>query len=207
MKQTKIKICGLSRMQDIEAVNHYLPDYIGFVFAKSKRQIDLKTANDLKQSLNSQIQSVGVFVNHPIDEISEIVESGVIDLIQLHGDEDAKYIKNLREKLSSRETMIIKAVRVKSKFDFEKNEMIDYYLYDSFDKNIYGGGGQTFDWNLLKEIKGPFFLAGGIQLSNVELAINQLNPYCIDLSSGVESNGFKDPEKIKKIIEKVRRIK
>jgi phosphoribosylanthranilate isomerase len=207
MKQIKIKICGLSRRQDIEAVNHYLPDYIGFVFAKSKRQIDLKSAINLKKLLNSKIQSVGVFVNHPIDEISDIVESGVIDLIQLHGDEDAKYIKNLREKLSSRETMIIKAVRVKSKFDFEENEMVDYHLYDSFDKNIYGGGGQTFDWNLLKEIKGPFFLAGGIQLSNVELAINQLNPYCIDLSSGVESNGFKDPEKIKKIIEKVRRIK
>ncbi|WKY45859.1 phosphoribosylanthranilate isomerase [Eubacteriaceae bacterium ES2] len=204
---TRIKICGLTRPEDIEAVNLYLPDYIGFVFARSKRQIDHNTAINLKKMLNSQIQAVGVFVNHPINEIADIVESSVIDLIQLHGDEDANYIKSLKKRLSFKKTPIIKAVRVKNKLDIKEHEMIDYYLYDAFDKNMYGGGGQTFDWNLLKDIKTPFFLAGGINISNVDLAIRQQNPYCIDLSSGVESNGFKDAEKIKEIIQKVRRIK
>lgn len=199
---TDIKICGLTRQQDIEAVNRYQPDYIGFVFAPSRRKIDLAKAKELKASLLPCIKAVGVYVNTPPEEILEAANSHVIDVIQLHGDEDETYIQALRAFTS---LPIIKAVRVSSTEDIWSAEQLscDYLLLDSFVKGINGGSGQTFPWTMIPKIKKPYFLAGGISIDNLKEAA-MTGACCLDLSSAVESNGIKDPEKIRKIIEKIR---
>lgn len=198
---TKIKICGLSRIEDIEAVNLARPDYIGFVFAKSKRQVDGETAKILKEALDPGIKAVGVFVNHPVTEIIALVEDGIIDVIQLHGDEDDETIRVLRKAVSA---PIIKAMRIKDKNDI-KETIADHRLFDTYDPTQYGGSGVCFNWDLLTDIHEDFFLAGGLNIDNIAAAINQVNPYCVDISSGVETDGKKDRNKIIKIVEKIRR--
>ena len=240
----KIKICGLKRKKDIEIVNKYRPDYIGFVFAGSKRKVTKEQATELRKMLNSDILAVGVFVNEGIDKIVDLVEDKVIDLIQLHGDEDKEYIIKLREALSTKQidAKIIKAIRVKSgdnvKEIFMRNDLliddlldenvqknekhnlsdkkrcfknnyklitqIDYILFDTYSSKEYGGTGQAFDWNILKDIKQPFFLAGGLNSENVNDAIKTCNPYVVDVSSAVETDGYKDEEKIKEFITKIK---
>jgi len=199
----KIKICGLTRQSDIEAVNIGKPDYIGFVFAKSRRQINAEQARQLKQLLSPSIQAVGVFVNEPIEHIIRLCRSNIIDIIQLHGEEDNEYIKKLKEHVPNK---IIKAVRVKEYKDVEKaNEFAsEYLLFDAYHKDQYGGTGETFDWNLISKIDKPYFLAGGIHAGNVLEALRLCNPYGIDVSSGVETNGYKDPQKIFYMIDKIR---
>ena len=199
---TKIKICGLTRFEDINAVNSAKPDYIGFVFAESKRQVDIETAKRLKSALNQEIKAVGVFVNQPIEEIISLANARIIDIIQLHGDEDEEYISNLREEVS---LPIIKAMRIRQKSDVKKTKS-DFALFDTYDKNQYGGSGVSFNWELLKGYEGEFFLAGGLQSDNIEEAIKTVKPFCVDISSGVETNGIKDQRKILEIVEKVRRI-
>lgn len=201
----KIKICGLKRLEDIQAVNEYKPDYIGFVFAGKKRNITPETAHMLKQNLLSEIKAVGVFVNADIEFILNLVLSGTIDIIQLHGDEDTEYISRLRKKTA---TPIIKAVRVKSVNDIYSCEKLpcDYMLLDTYVKDSYGGSGVTFDWSVIPKVGKPFFLAGGLTIENLANGA-RTNPYCLDISSGVETNGFKDKEKIKKAIEIVRSVK
>ncbi|NLY43385.1 MAG: phosphoribosylanthranilate isomerase [Clostridiaceae bacterium] len=201
----KIKICGLMREQDIDAVNKALPDYIGFVFARSKRQIDEKKAKELKAGLNPLIKAVGVFVNEEIKNIINLCNSNVIDIIQLHGDENEDYIRRLKNSVSNK---IIKAVRVKDLEDIKKAMEItcDYLLFDAYHEGKYGGLGKTFDWSVIPDMGKPYFLAGGINSSNIMRAIQQLNPFCIDVSSGVETNGYKDPEKIMDIVAKVRQV-
>ena len=200
----KIKICGLKRLEDIYAVNEYKPDYIGFVFAGEKRCISPELAYELKQHLDKNIKAVGVFVNAEVEFILKLVESGAIDAIQLHGDEDNEYIKELRSKTSA---PIIKAVRVKSAEDILVSENIqcDYLLLDTYADNAYGGTGETFDWNIIPKISKPFFLAGGLTSENIAIA-TKVNPYCLDISSGVETDGFKDKTKIEKAIKIVRRV-
>lgn len=200
---TKIKICGLTREQDIDAVNAALPDYIGFVFAKSKRQIDGKKAKILKGRLNSFIKAVGVFVNEEIENVIKFCNSQVIDVIQLHGDENEEYIKRLKNYVSNK---IIKAVRVKEPDDIKKAMELscDYLLFDAYHEKEYGGTGKTFDWSVIPYINKPFFLAGGINSCNIVHAIEHHNPYCIDISSGVETDGYKDPKKIMEVVAKVR---
>jgi phosphoribosylanthranilate isomerase len=184
----KIKICGLRRIEDILIVNKYKPDYIGFIFAKNKtRTITLEDALIFKQSLNNDIIAVGVFKDNDIDEVINIANSGAIDMIQLHGTESDSYILEVKKRTNK---PIIKAYR--------DSMYADYSLFD----NINPGSGKTFDWSSIKTNK-PYFLAGGIDINNIELA-KKLNPYAIDLSSSVEVNGFKDEEKIKEIIRKVR---
>ncbi len=183
----KIKICGLKRLEDIEYVNITKPDYIGFVFAKSKRQIDIETAISLKERLNDDIKAVGVFVNEKIDKILEIENLNIIDVIQLHGDENDEYIKELRSKTKLE---IIKAYR--------DSKYADYSLFD----NINPGSGETFDWKIINS-KKKYFLAGGINSSNIKEAL-KLNPYAIDVSSSVETNGVKDFNKIEEIVRIVR---
>lgn len=199
----KIKICGLTREQDIRAVNAALPDYIGFVFAISKRQIDEKKAKLLKQGLNPVIKTVGVFVNEEIEKVINICNSQIIDMVQLHGDEKDDYIKELKKYVSNK---IIKAVRVKGPEDVKKAMEFssDFLLFDSYQGKEYGGTGKTFDWSVITGINKPFFLAGGINCCNVTHAIESCNPYSIDVSSGVETNGYKDPKKIMDIIAAVR---
>ena len=191
----KIKICGLKRREDIEYVNKYQPDYIGFVFAGKKRKLTYDQVVDLKKYLTSSIQVVGVFVNEDISFVEKLVKEHVIDLVQLHGQEDQKYIQALKEKV---DVSIIKAIQIKNEDSF--NEHYDvYYLYD----HGTGGTGESFDWSMLKEVDKPVFLAGGINLLNIDDALKK-NVYALDVSSGVETDGFKDEKKIKKIVRRVR---
>lgn len=193
----KVKICGLFRECDIDYVNEAKPDYIGFVFAKSHRQVSIEVAQKLKNKLNKDILSVGVFVNEDINKIVEICNKNVIDFVQLHGNEDDRYISDLKKVCNKK---IIKAVKVKTAEDIIGyiNCQSDFLMFDSG-----AGSGKQFDWNLLKGFIRPYFLAGGINIENINKAI-KLNPYCIDVSSGVETNKLKDKQKI---LDVVRRIK
>lgn len=192
----KIKICGLKRREDIEYVNKYQPDYIGFVFAGKKRKLTYDQVVDLKKYLTSSIQVVGVFVNEDISFVEKLVKEHVIDLVQLHGQEDQKYIQALKEKV---DVSIIKAIQIKNEDSFNEHYDVDYYLYD----HGTGGTGESFDWSMLKEVDNPVFLAGGINLLNIDDALKK-NVYALDVSSGVETDGFKDEKKIKKIVRRVR---
>lgn len=206
MSGVKIKICGLVRSKDIEYVNEFMPDYIGFVFAKSKRQIDFDTAKRLKEKLDKSIKTVGVFVDEDIETIAQIVNEGVIELVQLHGSEDESYILNLRQKLKS-DTGIIKAVRVNSlNNNILKDNLLnkistnaDFVLLDSG-----AGSGEVFDWDRKIVCNKPVFLAGGLNEYNVSEAIKKIQPFAVDVSSGVETAGFKDIEKIRSFIKKVK---
>ena len=202
---TKIKICGLTRTEDIEMVNEFLPDYIGFVFAKSRRQVSAEQAKELKNKLRPAIKAVGVFVNEKPENIAEIANQGIIDLIQIHGDEDAAYCAQLR-KLT--QAPIIKVVRVEREDDLAGIEEFDcdYYLFDTLSSKEYGGTGQSFDHSLLynKEIKKPFFVAGGLNQDNVAAVIEVIKPFGVDTSGGVETDGIKDVNKIKEFIKQGR---
>lgn len=206
MSGVKIKICGLMRSKDIEYVNEFMPDYIGFVFAKSKRQIDFDTAKRLKEKLDKSIKTVGVFVDEDIETIARIANEGVIELVQLHGSEDESYILNLRQKLKS-DTGIIKAVRVNSlNNNILKDNLLnkistnaDFVLLDSG-----AGSGEVFDWDRKIVCNKPVFLAGGLNEYNVSEAIKKIQPFAVDVSSGVETAGFKDIEKIRSFIKKVK---
>ena len=194
----KIKICGIRRLEDIEMVNKYKPDYIGFVFAESKRQVSYELASELKGNLDSDIISAGVFVNADLEEIVKLFDDGVIEVAQLHGNENEEYINVLKERTNS-ELKIIKAIEMSEDKDllYYDNLDVDYLLLDSGK-----GSGKTFDWRLIKsDLKKEFFLAGGINSTNVKEAIEQFNPYAVDLSSSLETDGFKDEEKIKEIME------
>lgn len=195
---SKIKICGLSRKCDIDYVNELMPDYIGFVFAKSRRQIDRRKAEKLREMLNENIQTVGVFVNEDINKVAYMANNSIIDMIQLHGSEDETYVKSLRYKTDAK---IIKAFKINSYEDIKMANESDaeYILLD----NGNGGTGKRFDWGYVDNIDRPYFLAGGINESNLEAAL-RLQPYAIDLSSGIETDGFKDYNKIKNVIRTVR---
>ncbi len=201
---TKIKICGLTRLQDIEYVNEALPDYIGFVFAKSRRQISPEMASQLKNALDCRIKAVGVFVNENISTISKLCSFSIIDYVQLHGDEDEEYLLELRQKISN---PIIKAIRVKDLSSIEAAEQLscEFALLDTYSDKEYGGTGKTFDWKLASSMEKPFFLAGGLNSSNAEAAITNSQPYCLDVSSGVETNGIKDRFKIIDMVSLVRK--
>lgn len=203
---SKIKICGLKRFEDIHYVNKYCPDYIGFIFAESKRRIDEEMAGHLKRELNTEIRAVGVFVNEPIERIVSLCERKIIDLVQLHGEEDEEYITKLKRLIPN---TVIKAIRVKQKEQIEaaQNLPCDYLLLDTFVDGQYGGSGKTFDRSFIPDNCKPFFLAGGLRKENIAEAIKDCYPYCVDISSGVETDGVKDEGKIKEVIEIVRNIK
>lgn len=214
MSAPKIKICGLTRQEDIEAVNQYLPDYIGFVFAPGKRLVTPSVAAGLKKNLDSRIMAVGVFVNSPVDSIAGLATAGTIDAVQLHGDEDAAYILELKKRLAQEARSaipVIKAIRVKTAGDIEaaRNFPADYLLFDTYTKGAYGGSGIRFNWDLLPpagqagEDTPAFFLAGGIDSSNIRQAA-KTGAFCIDVSSGAETDGKKDPAKIKELIQIIR---
>ncbi|GLC80373.1 phosphoribosylanthranilate isomerase [Lacrimispora brassicae] len=203
-KGKRIKICGLTRREDILAVNTWKPDYAGFVFAPGKRRITGPEAQELKKLLLPEIQAVGVFVNSPIEDILALAENKTIDLIQLHGDEDRDYILELKSRLASG-LPVIKAVRVRQAEDMKEAEDLpaDFLLFDTYTKGLYGGSGKTFDWSMIPDIKKPWFLAGGIDASNIKQAM-KTEAFCLDLSSSVETEGKKDLSKIKTIIQTVR---
>ncbi len=200
----KVKICGLKRLEDIEIINEYQPEYIGFVFAHTKRYVEKETARKLRNALNPEIQAVGVFVNEDISVIEELCREQIIQLVQLHGDEDLSYIEQLRKCVKQ---PIIKAVRVRNREQLLEAEKlpVEYLLLDTYVKGIYGGSGQEFDKTLIPELKKPYFLAGGLNDGNVRKNIEDCEPYGVDVSSAVETDGVKDRAKIKVFIETVRK--
>lgn len=197
---TKIKLCGLSRACDIEAANELHPEYIGFVFApKSKRYVSPEKAAELKGLLHPDIKAVGVFVNESLQNVAELLKNGVIDIVQLHGDESEEYVKELRT-LSDKP--IIKAFRVECERDVREATAsnADYVLLDSG-----AGTGTVFDWNLIEKINRPYFLAGGLDTENVSEAIVKLKPFAVDVSSGIETDGVKDKTKMAAFVAAVRK--
>ena len=188
----KIKLCGLMRPCDIEAVNELQPDYIGFVFAKkSRRYVSPEKAEELKAMLAPGIQAVGVFVNEEPEQIVSLLEAGTIDVAQLHGQEGEREIRRLRELTDH---PLIQAFRIDTEQDVERANAstADYVLLDSGA----GGTGTVFDWDLLQAIRRPYFLAGGLDTENLGTVKAKLNPYGIDVSSGIETDGYKDKEKM-----------
>ena len=200
---TKIKICGLRRPQDIEAVNAARPDFAGFVVEVpgSRRSVDKRELRELAGRLEEGILSVGVFVNALPELVAELLEEGTLDLAQLHGQEDEIYMAELRRLT---EKPLIQAFSIQTGQDAEQalESRADYLLLDQGR----GGTGQTFDWSLLPEINRPFFLAGGLGEENLERAIRQVRPWAVDLSSSLETDGQKDPEKIRRAVELDRRL-
>ncbi|MDE6413035.1 MAG: phosphoribosylanthranilate isomerase [Eubacterium sp.] len=199
---TKIKICGLSRKCDIETANALKLDYIGFVFyKKSKRYVSFEEAKALKAILDTDIKAVGVFVDEPIENVVMLLNNDIINIAQLHGKEDEDYIKELRSKTDK---PIIKAFCINSEEDIMKaNESTaDYVLLDAG-----MGCGNVFDWQYINRINRPYFLAGGLAKENIEQAIELLNPYALDVSSGVETDGLKNKDKMAEFVSSIRKEK
>lgn len=201
---TKIKICGLRRLKDIEIINEVKPEFAGFVFARSPRQVDEKLSFQLREKMDPAVKAVGVFVNEPVWRVAAISRAGIIQMIQLHGDEDASYIEEIRMKAAG--IPIIKAVRVRSADDILKvAELdVDYLLLDTFVKGVYGGSGISFDKKLIPLVNKPYFLAGGLTAENVKENIRICHPFAVDTSSAMETDGIKDADKIRKFVERVR---
>jgi len=199
---SKVKICGLRTINDIEAVNQYQPDYAGMILSEPFwRCVDIDTALTLKKHLCPKIKMTGVFVNEDLDYIAPFIEKGCIDVIQLHGQEDNAYILELKKRYP--EIPVIKAFKIKEEADIQKakESTADYVLLDSGT-----GTGKTFDWKLIKDIGRAYFLAGGLTPENVETVIRQFQPYAVDTSSGVETEKKKDAGKIGEFIRKVREL-
>lgn len=201
-----IKICGITNKNIANKAIEYGADALGFVFAKSKRQINFNEALDIIKSLKKDILKIGVFVNSPIDLVNEYVESLKLDIVQLHGDESPEYCKKIKAN-------VIKAISIKEKNDV--NKMYYYknlygYLFDRKGEVYKGGEGKTFNWDFLdplnEDIRKKLILAGGLNINNIEKAIYNVKPFMIDVSSGVEKNGVKDESLIKEFIEKIREI-
>ena len=236
----KIKMCGISKVETIPAIVDAKPDYMGLVFAPSKRQVTVEQAKTLVDELHKQyekaygevtapmntgtaqdgqdsqefvqgnsnfekIKTVGVFVNETVENLLKIAEEVKLDVIQLHGDEDETFIQSLKERTN---VEVWKAVQVRSAADAEKwiDSSADMLLFDAYHKDERGGTGEVFDWSSLDEFERPFMLAGGIDSTNVARAIRTVRPYGIDISSGIETEGVKDDEKIKAFTNIVRTI-
>ena len=183
----KLKICGLKRLKDIDYVNQAGVDYAGFVFAPSRQQISAEQAKIFKNHLDPAIKAVGVFVDEPYEFIKGLVDAGVIDIVQFHG--DAEYEMTCPT---------IRAYRMRTADDITPTGS-NFVLFDSYREGVRGSSGGEFDWRLINGYsEKPFFLAGGINIENIKKAM-ELNPYCIDISSGVEENGEKSLEKIMEV--------
>lgn len=200
----KVKMCGISKVETIPAVVEAKPDYMGLVFAPSKRQVTVEQAKILIEELHKQcinhydtkvVKTVGVFVNETLDNLVRIADTANLDSVQLHGDEDETFIQSLKERTN---VEIWKAVQIRSAADIEKwiDSSADILLFDAYHKDERGGTGEVFDWSSLDAFERPFMLAGGIDSTNVARAIRTVRPYGIDISSGIETNGVKDDEKI-----------
>lgn len=210
----KVKMCGISNVETIPAIVDAKPDYMGLVFAPSKRQVTVEQAKTLVEELHKQyavrynsetIKTVGVFVNETIENLLKIAEEVKLDVIQLHGDEDESFIQILKEQSN---VEVWKAVQVRSAADAEKwiDSSADMLLFDAYHKDERGGTGEVFDWSSLDEFERPFMLAGGIDSTNVARAIRTVRPYGIDISSGIEIEGVKDDEKMKAFTNIVRTV-
>ena len=200
----KVKMCGISKVETIPAVVEAKPDYMGLVFAPSKRQVTVEQAKMLVEALHKQckeqnnmvsIKTVGVFVNETLDNLVTIANEANLDVVQLHGDEDEAFIQSFKERNN---VEVWKAVQIRRAADAEAwiDSSADMLLFDAYHKDERGGTGDVFDWSCLDTFERPFMLAGGIDSTNVARAIRTVRPYGIDISSGIETNGVKDDEKI-----------
>lgn len=209
---TEIKLCGLTRDQDIEIANKLKPEYIGFVFwDRSSRNVSAMQAARLKGKLDPEIKTVGVFVNAPVELVISLHNVGIIDVAQLHGNENEDYIK----KLHDADMKVIKAFKMK-KADENVNEesnsgkeagVISEAIESSADYIMFDPGkgeGATFNWQLIKDVEREFFLAGGLTPENVGNAVETVHPFAVDVSSGIENDGHKDEAKMTKFVENVR---
>lgn len=199
----KVKICGLRRPEDIEAANVAKPDYVGFIFVpETKRYVEPIQAAQFRKDLAGDIQTVGVFVNARIEKIVAICKAGIIDVIQLHGEEDATYIDQLKGQVDQE---IIKSVAVGDDLVVAPNQA-DYLLFDSLSPSR-GGSGKIFDWKMVSAYQEkPFFLAGGLGVENIEEALKVVRPYAVDASSSLETDGVKDPVKMQEFVAKIREV-
>lgn len=198
----KIKICGLKSLCDVEYVNKLLPEYIGFVFVRgSKRYISPKEAKELSVQLDKRITTVGVFVNEETEDIIDFLKQGIIQAVQLHGNEDEEYISALRKYTNA---TIIKAFCMQHESDIRtiNESSADYVLLDSG-----GGSGELFDWSLITKVNRPYFLAGGLNNKNVSKAISKFEPFAVDASSSLETDGYKDKHKMTAFVNAVRQRK
>ena len=196
---TELKICGLKRLEDIIAVNRHGADYAGFVFfEKSKRYVDPYKANELISLLRADIKPVGVFMDEPLDNVVRIARITGVELVQLHGHESEEYVEYVKRTL---DRPVIKAYKASEEGALEKaaNSTADYVMIDSG-----AGSGKKFDWSILKDFKREYFLAGGLDPESVGEAIRMLEPFAVDVSSGVETDGIKDEKKIAEFIKAVR---
>ena len=213
----KIKLCGMMKPCDIEYANRVKPDFVGFIFANTRRKISAAQAKQFREALDAEIPAVGVFVNEDISVITSLVQNGCIDLIQLHGEEDADYIRRLREVC---DVPVIKAVKVQTVEQIRQAAAlpVDYLLLDTYRKGVLGGTGEAFDWELLREAKAaagdtaegelfgkPYFLAGGLPAGTLREAA-ALGSYGLDVSSGIETDGSKDFTKMVEVMELVRKF-
>lgn len=197
--RTQVKLCGLRRNCDIEYANALMPEYIGFVFARnSKRYITPENAEILRKQLHKAIIPVGVFVDERIEVLVNLLNRHIIEAVQLHGNEDEAYICALRKYTKC---IIIKAFHIKNKGDIAiaNQSSADYVLLDSG-----GGSGECFNWSVIQEIQKPYFLAGGLTPENVTAAIAKFHPYAVDASSSLETDGYKDIEKMTAFVNAVR---
>lgn len=213
----KIKLCGMMKPCDIEYANRIKPDFVGFIFANTRRKISAAQAKQFREALDAEIPAVGVFVNEDIPVITSLVQNGCIDMIQLHGEEDADYIRRLREVC---DVPVIKAVKVQTVEQIRKAAglPVDYLLLDTYREGVLGGTGEAFDWELLREAKAaagdaaegelfgkPYFLAGGLHAGNLREAA-ALGSYGLDISSGIETDGSKDFTKMVEVMKLLRSI-
>lgn len=197
---TKIKFCGMTKSEDIKKANECKPDYVGFVFAdKSKRALSVEKARILKSQLLPEIKAVGVFVNEKPETVAKLLYEGVIDIAQLHGTEDAHYIRQLKTLINK---PVIQAFFIEDEKDLERarESLSDMVLLDAG-----AGSGRVFDWKLIQNFDRPYFLAGGLSEENVVDAITMLHPYGVDVSSGIEAFGMKNKEKMTAFMEAVRK--
>lgn len=213
----KIKLCGMMKPCDIEYANRIKPDFVGFIFANTRRKISAAQAKQFREALDAEIPAVGVFVNEDISVIASLVQNGCIDMIQLHGEEDADYIRRQREIC---DVPVIKAVKVQTVEQIRQAAAlpVDYLLLDTYRKGVPGGTGEAFEWELLREAKAaagdaaegelfgkPYFLAGGLHAGNLREAA-ALGSYGLDVSSGIETDGSKDFTKMVEVMELVRKF-
>jgi len=200
----KVKMCGISKVETIPAIVDAKPDYMGLVFAPSKRQVTVEQAKILIEELHKQcinhydikvVKTVGVFVNETLDNLVRIADTANLDAVQLHGDEDEAFIQSLKERTN---VEVWKAIQIRTAADTEKwiDSSAEMLLFDAYHKDERGGTGEVFDWSSLDAFERPFMLAGGIDSTNVARAIRTVRPYGIDISSGIETNGMKDDKKI-----------
>ena len=198
----EIKVCGLKREEDIKYVNELKPDYIGFVFAKSSREITLGWGKNLVEKLDKNIKTVGIFVDKEISEVEKIASNLKLDVLQFHGKEDNEYMSYFKD------YEVWKALGVNNKEDLKEinKYKADGILLDSKVLGRIGGTGKSFNWDIISNFKidKKLILAGGLNSNNVKEGISKVNPNIVDVSSGVEIDGFKDFDKIKEFIKKVR---